>query len=132
MSSQPGHILVVDDNEALRENLAECLEAEGYQVAVAQDGPAALSLLERGPLPAVVLLDLMMPGMDGRAIAAAIRTNPRLASVRIVVSTGLSSVRGLSATADAVLMKPFGVKDLLTVLRRVEQAPPPAGDGAAD
>jgi CheY-like chemotaxis protein len=113
-------ILVVDDNAALRENLAEVLEFEGYRVILAGDGRDALARLERDPLPGVVLMDLMMPGMDGRALAAAIRTNSRFDGVRLILTTGHSSTRARAGVAtDAVLTKPFGVKELLAVLERV-------------
>lgn len=119
MSVPATQILVVDDNDALRENLAEALELEGYAVAVARDGLAALARLAEDPLPRVVLLDLMMPGMDGREILARIREDPRLGGVRVVITTGLSGVRGRVPAADGVLTKPFGVRELLAALRQV-------------
>ena len=113
-------ILVVDDNAALRENLAECLEAEGYEVAQAADGASAMATLAGDPPPAVVLLDLLMPGLTGREIVERIRGDPRLAAVRVVLTTGhpSPSVRA-GVPADAFLPKPFGVKDLLAALARV-------------
>jgi CheY-like chemotaxis protein len=119
MSPPAPQILVVDDNDALRENLAEALELEGFAVAVARDAPAALARLAEDPLPLVVLLDLMMPGMDGRELLARIRADPRLGSVRVVVTTGLSGVRSRVPAADGILTKPFGVRELLAALRRV-------------
>jgi CheY-like chemotaxis protein len=119
MSVPATQILVVDDNDALRENLAEALELEGYAVAVARDGSAALARLAEDPLPRVVLLDLMMPGMDGRELLARIREDPRLGGVRVVITTGLSGVRGRVPAADGVLTKPFGVRELLAALRQV-------------
>jgi CheY-like chemotaxis protein len=112
-------VLVVDDNDALRENLAECLQAEGYAVDSAASGAEALERLERAPQPAVVLLDLMMPGMDGAALAATIRADGRWAAIRLVITTGHSASRVRDLPVDAVLMKPFGVDDLLAVLKRV-------------
>lgn len=113
-------ILVVDDNAALLENLAECLEGEGYQVTVALDGATALAKLEEGPLPRVVLLDLMMPGMDGRQLAAAIKANPRTSAVRVVMTTGMPGTRArVGEPVDAILAKPFGVKELLATLREM-------------
>ncbi len=118
MSANGSRILVVDDNAALLENLAECLEGEGYDVAVAHDGPTALARLEEGPIPRVVLLDLMMPGMDGRQLAAAIKGDPRFRGIRVVLTTGMSQPRLRDGeTVDAVLAKPFGVKELLATLR---------------
>jgi CheY-like chemotaxis protein len=119
MSTAPAHILVVDDNDALRENLAESLEIEGYRVAIAADGPAALAELER-ELPRAILLDLSMPGMDGRELLARIRANPVFAGVRVVVTTGLSGPRARAdGLADAFLMKPFGIREVLAALRQV-------------
>jgi CheY-like chemotaxis protein len=124
MSASATQILVVDDNDALRENLAEALELEGYTVAVAPDALAALARLAKDPLPRVVLLDLMMPGMDGRELLARIRGDPRLGEVRVVITTGLSGVRSHVPSADVVLTKPFGVRELLAALQQVGVASP--------
>jgi CheY-like chemotaxis protein len=109
-------ILVVDDNEALLENIAECLEDEGYEVALARDGASALTKLQRDPLPHVVLLDLMMPGMSGRELVEQIRAIPRLSSLRVVLTTGHSLSEVHDVRADAFLAKPFGVDDLLAAI----------------
>lgn len=120
MTRKPARILVVDDNAALRENLVECLEGEGYEVVAAEHGQAALARMEDGPLPGVVLMDLMMPGLDGRGLAAAIRANPRYAGVQLVVITGHPNPKVKNGIpADAVLPKPFGVKELLATLERL-------------
>jgi CheY-like chemotaxis protein len=120
MSTSTTRILVVDDNDALRENLAEALELEGYQVAVASDGEGALARLGEDPRFAAVLLDLMMPGMDGRELLTRIRADPNLASLRVVMTTGHSGPRARAGVpADAFLTKPFGVRELLDALRRV-------------
>ncbi len=125
MVSPPFRILVVDDNEALRENLVETLELEGYTAIAAADGPGALARLAEDPPPALVLLDLVMPGMSGQELLGRIRDDPRLAHVRVIVTSGLSGARARAARADAVLMKPFGVKELLAAIRKVG-APAPA------
>jgi CheY-like chemotaxis protein len=120
MTTPAGRILVVDDNDALRENLAEALELEGFEVAVASDGDKALARLDADPAFAVVLLDLMMPGMDGRALLGRIRADPRLASLRVVMTTGYTGPRSRAGlSADAFLTKPFGVRELLAALREV-------------
>jgi CheY-like chemotaxis protein len=120
MSSEPPRILVVDDNAALRENLAECLEAEGYGVVQAADGEGAIASLAQDPPPSVVLLDLLMPGLTGREIVERIRRDPRLAAVRVVLTTGHPSPSARAGVAaDAFLPKPFGVKELLAALARV-------------
>lgn len=125
MDTSPARVLVVDDNEALRENLAEALQLEGYAVSVAHDGPAALARLADEPPPRVVLLDYKMPGgMTGADLLARIRQDPRLEGVRVVMTTGSTGIRSLTAAADAVLMKPFGVRELLAALEKVGVAGP--------
>lgn len=119
MAPPSSRILVVDDNDALRENLAEALEIEGYPVVVAADGESALERLSEDPPPGVVLLDLMMPGMSGRELLTHIRAQPRLAHVKVVITTGASGALGSTHGADAVLMKPFGVGELVDALRKV-------------
>lgn len=120
----PARILVVDDNDALRENLGEALELEGYSVATAASGAAALEQLSGDPLPRVVLLDLMMPGMDGRELLARVRQDPRLEAVRVVITTGSTGPRARVPGADGVLTKPFGVRELLAVLQKVGVSSP--------
>ncbi len=73
MAPDPPRILVVEDNLALRETLQEALELEGFRVTVAADGRRALDALVAEPHPAVVLVDLMMPGMGGRELVERIR-----------------------------------------------------------
>ncbi|HET9552160.1 MAG TPA: response regulator [Anaeromyxobacteraceae bacterium] len=114
--SAPHRILVVDDNDALRENLAECLEGEGYHVAVAGDGRGALASLAQDPLPGVILIDMMMPGMSGPELVSRIRAEPRLAGIPVVLATGMSPARG-SIPVDAILQKPFGINELLDTVR---------------
>jgi len=123
MAPSSSRILVVDDNDALRENLAEALEIEGYPVVVAADAKVALERLAEEPPPNVVLLDLMMPGMSGRELLERIREDPRLRHVRVVITTGVSGARARLASADAVLTKPFGVKELVSALRKVGAQP---------
>ncbi len=124
MDTSPAGVLVVDDNDALRENLAEALQLEGYAVAVAPDGKVALDRLANDPPPRVVLLDFKMPGMSGGDLLARIRKDPRLAEVRVVMTTGSTGMRKHAADADAILMKPFGVRELLAALKKVGVAGP--------
>jgi CheY-like chemotaxis protein len=119
MAPPSSRILVVDDNDALRENLAEALQLEGYPVVMASDGPGALLRLAEDPPPTVVLLDLMLPGMSGSDVLSRIRADARLAHVKVVITTGASHSAARATPADAVLMKPFGVAELLAALRKV-------------
>jgi len=112
------HILVVDDDAALLENMAECLSGEGFEVSVARDAATALARLELDPRPALVIIDQLMPGMTGTELMALIRGRPALAGVRLVLVSGLPPARGGGdGDADAVLEKPFGVEELIGTLR---------------
>lgn len=105
-------ILVVDDNAALRENLAEALELEGCVVDTVADGHAALAALGREPLPSVVILDMMMPGLSGPELVGRIRADTRLAQLKIILATGMPTPSD-AFPVDAVLHKPFGVAELV-------------------
>lgn len=124
MSSRLLRVLLVDDNEPLRENLAECLESEGHEVLEAGDGMQALERLDRERSPDVVVLDLLMPGLDGRELAAAVRGRPELRNTRIVLITG-ASIGELDQLpdVDAVLEKPFGLGELLAEIEKARRAP---------
>lgn len=114
----PPRILVVDDNDALRENISEALSLEGYEVEAVASGHLALEALARDPLPSVLLVDMMMPGMTGPELLAAVRASPRLAGLRVALVTGQVPARE-ALPVDAVLGKPFGVADLLEVIERL-------------
>jgi CheY-like chemotaxis protein len=115
----PKRVLVVEDNQALRENVAEALVLEGYDVVVAANGLEALRRLDEGSVD-VVMLDLVMPEMDGRELLRHIRANPRLAALPAIVATGHSDARARAGVpANAFLHKPFGVRELLAALEKV-------------
>jgi two-component system chemotaxis response regulator CheY len=88
-------ILIVDDDIDVRRSLSDFLEDEGYSVAAASNGRIALDLLRGGVRPALILLDLMMPGMDGWDFRQAQLEDPALASVPVVIVTA----SGFSAEA---------------------------------
>jgi CheY-like chemotaxis protein len=83
-----GHLLVVDDDECIRMTLAVILQRDGHDVACAAGGKEALGRMRDNP-PDLVLLDLMMPGMGGWDVIAAMREDPRLAEIPVVVLTSL-------------------------------------------
>jgi CheY-like chemotaxis protein len=114
----PHRILIVDDNEPLRENISEALELEGYEVDAVGTGQLALVALARDPLPGVVLIDMMMPGMSGKELVVALRREPRLAGLKVVLISGLAPALD-ALPVDAVLGKPFGVAELLGVVERL-------------
>lgn len=115
MSAGPT-ILIIDDDDDLREGLAELLEENGYQVEVAPDGQQGLDRLLRGARPAAVLLDIHMPHMTGIEVYAAMRGNAALAVTPVVFMTSDSS----QAPAGVPLVKkPFNVDRLLKLVGQV-------------
>ncbi len=120
--AQTPRILLVDDDTALRETLAEFLGERGYEVSCAADGRAALAVLATQPTPDAILLDLAMPVMDGWAFRAAQRRDPRWAGIpTIVVSASLGADgQAVERLAPAfALQKPFELRRLLDALARV-------------
>ncbi len=110
-------ILVVDDDAEIREILALALELEGYAVTLARDGGEAWSLLDGGVRPALVLLDLAMPVLDGASLLARIRADERLQQLPVVLVTAFASpADGALAQADGVLHKPVSLSDVLAVV----------------
>ena len=103
-------ILIVDDEIAGLHTLESILDGQGYQIVMAQNGPEALEKT-RQLLPDVVLLDVMMPGMDGFEVCRQIRNDPVLAEIPIIMITALddrkSLLNGLEAGADDYITKPY-------------------------
>jgi len=118
---RPQRVLVVDDAESIRSVVASLLELRGYLVDTAEDGRRALELLEAGASPDVVLLDVMMPGMDGIETLARIRElYPRLPVVMLsVVARTTTIVEAMRLGAADYVNKPFEDDELDMVLRRV-------------
>ena len=111
-------ILVVDDEPALRAALQRALRLEGYDVTLAEDGDAALRLVQRDA-PELVVLDVLMPALDGLAVCrrlrrAGDRTPVLMLTARDAVSDRVS---GLDAGADDYLVKPFALEELLARVR---------------
>ena len=125
-----GPILVVDDDSAIRCTVAEILNFEGYPVLTASNGAEALAVIESAR-PALVLLDMRMPVLDGWGFARAIRE--RGLRVPILVMTAAHSARQWAEEikADGYLPKPFDLLDLLTNINRLRDRDPcggPPGD----
>jgi CheY-like chemotaxis protein len=116
-------ILVIDDIDDNAFLLQTLLESEGYQVEVANSGPAALELIETEP-PNLVLLDVMMPQMNGFEVTQRIRQNPALPFIPILLITGYAEAnpsQGLEAGADGFIRKPIDVEELLSRIRTILQ-----------
>ena len=112
-------ILVVDDERAVRESLRRALELEGYDVELADDGEAALERLEGTALADAVILDVLMPGIDGLEVCRRLRARDNGVPVLMLTARAEidSRVAGLDAGADDYLPKPFALAELLARLR---------------
>ena len=114
-------ILVVDDNHDNVEILQAFLESRGYRVAAASDGKAALAKLEEVH-PALVLLDVMMPGMDGWQVCRTIKNHPDFASTKVVMVTAKGGYEdkfeGMRSGADDYVVKPVDLSELAEKVRR--------------
>jgi DNA-binding response OmpR family regulator len=108
-------VLVVDDDPNALDIVKTYLEAKGYTVATAKDGNEALAQLEKFN-PALVLLDVMMPGMDGWEVARVIKNHPMFGRTRVVMLTARSDFadkhEGLRAGADDYIVKPIQLREL--------------------
>jgi DNA-binding response OmpR family regulator len=117
-------ILVVEDEQAINDLIRTELEAEGHVVRQAHDGPTALRLVEE-QAPQLVILDWMLPGLDGLSVCRQLRQNYLMPIIMLTArSEEVDRVLGLEVGADDYLVKPFGVRELLArtraALRRVE------------
>jgi len=115
-------ILIVDDTETGREILEALLHFSTYQLAFASNGPEALEKAE-ALTPDLILLDVMMPGMDGFEVCRRLRANPRLAEIPIILVTALddrhSRLQGIEAGADDFVTKPFDHAELRARVRTI-------------
>lgn len=112
-------VLIVDDDPDVREVLAILLSDEGYRVATACNGREALSYLAHEEAPALILLDIMMPVMDGYAFRVTQLEHPALAAIPVVVlSAGEKSERVTEMRPAAFLKKPFNIEALLELVEK--------------
>ena len=121
----PTTVLIVEDDKNIQELLELYLKKEGYQTAIANDGTEGLSVF-RMLKPDLVLLDVMMPGMDGFAVCRAIRAEGDTPVILLTAKSSLDDkVSGLRAGADDYITKPFEMQEVLArieaVLRRMER-----------
>ena len=111
-------ILIVEDDRDIREFLGELLEAEGFTVVTVANGNQARTCLANEPLPSLILLDLMMPEMDGWAFCEELKNDESLTQIPIILLSGHTKVRQEAAALDAVgyLRKPFDMDRLLALI----------------
>ncbi len=117
--ARPGKVLIVEDDEYIAELLRYWFQRAGFVTRIVGDGLAACSLVE-GERPDAILLDLMLPGLDGREVCRLIRhhRDPGIAATPIIMLTALSAPEekadGLRLGADLYLTKPYSVREVLT------------------
>lgn len=114
MADKRPRVLVVDDDRGVRESLVELFEAEGYDVCSAANGLEALECMKRAR-PSMVILDLMMPVIDGWELYERMKSDPALCSIPVCV---LSAARAKLPDAEYVLQKPITPTRLLEVIRK--------------
>jgi DNA-binding response OmpR family regulator len=114
-------ILVVDDNRDNVEIMRAFLDSRGYHVICALDGKSALAKLEEAQ-PALVLLDVMMPGMDGWQVCRTIKNHPEHGKIKVVMVTAKGGfedkVEGMRSGADDYIVKPLDLKELAEKVER--------------
>lgn len=110
-------ILVVDDDFDIRETLAEILQERGYAVVTAAHGQQALDILRRPLRPCLILLDLMMPVMDGYEFLDELAKDPALASLSVVIITAGASL-ATTPVDRPVMPKPFNIQQLMASVAR--------------
>ena len=115
-------VLVVDDEPNIVMSLRFLMEREGFEVEVAPTGEAALRALDRGPVD-LVLLDVMMPALDGFEVCQRIRSNPAWSDTRIIMLTAkgreVERDKGLALGADEYVTKPFSTRDLVARIKEM-------------
>lgn len=114
-------ILLVEDDQDIRETLIELLESEGYEVVPAENGQIGLDKLSSAPtLPNLILLDLMMPVKDGFQFCAEKEANPKFANLPVVVMSADGHIRQnqLRVNARAYLKKPVDIYEILNIVEK--------------
>ena len=123
--SLPAPILVVEDEEGIREILGLVLEARGYRVQGVGNGRDALEFLAANAPPSLILLDLMLPVMDGEELLAILRTSGAYRDIPVVIVSGHHAAKEKAAAlrANGCLTKPIEVSDLLRAVERYAHQP---------
>jgi DNA-binding response OmpR family regulator len=122
-------VLVVEDEETLLNNLADKLRTDGFTVSTAQDGETGLDKVH-SEHPDLIVLDIMLPGLDGLSICRMVRHNPATSHIPIIMLTArgteVDKIVGLESGADDYIVKPFGLGEFLARVRAVlRRAPGP-------
>ncbi len=122
--SAAGRVLLIEDEPALRAVFVEALRLSGYEVDEADGGHEALRRIDAGTPPTIVITDLAMPGVGGWAvIEAARRRNPAVGAIVITGWEERADVERARREGVCLLLKPFGLRELLDAVRRLRPAP---------
>src|SRR5262245_13775095 len=115
-------ILIIDDDQDIRDIMTIVLRAEGHEVVTAVDGVEGLEQLRLGSRPSLIFVDMMMPRLDGRAFLEAMRSDPKIADVPVVILTGHPAARNEAKELGTAgyLVKPVELDELLGTIRRAE------------
>jgi two-component system chemotaxis response regulator CheY len=114
-SIHPRRVLVVDDDRDIRESMVDALIDEGYSVQEAETGDQAIALIESSP-PDLVLLDLMMPGVNGWQVLDVLERSPRLSLVPVFIVTAVNNVSGVRQ-GYPIFTKPFKLDRMIRTIR---------------
>lgn len=118
-------VLIIDDDDDVRDSLQALLRSEGFEADSAKSGPDALTLLSQAsPLPGAILLDMLMPSMSGDQFRLLLQRHPEWSRIPIIVSTAGSVPAQVMAGVFAVLRKPFDFEHLLELLTRACDSAP--------
>jgi DNA-binding response OmpR family regulator len=112
-------VLVVEDDTTLRELLEQALHREGFAPITAPNGAEALLLLRAGVPARVILLDLLMPVMDGWAFRREQRNDPKLAHIPVIVTSGVDQWHAPELLAEAVFFKPLDLDQVIARVRAI-------------
>ncbi len=123
-SRTKGTILIIEDDAEARDALSDFLSLSDYRVIAAANGREGMAALKSGPRPNVIILDMLMPGINGFRFRRLQKREPEFASIPVIVTTAIGRAAGIAA--DLILQKPF---DLQILLREVERFC--IGNGAA-
>ena len=118
----PKEILIVDDEPSIVVPIQFLMEQQGYSVIVAENGHDALDMIYQYT-PDLILLDIMLPGIDGYEVCEIVRLNPKLRGIKIIFLTAkgreVEIAKGLALGADAYITKPFSNADLVAKVKTV-------------
>jgi CheY-like chemotaxis protein len=113
-------ILIIEDEDFIRNNIRDLLSLEGYEVVMASNGLDGMHYVERQP-PDLILCDILMPELDGYEVFTRLRNQPETAAIPFVFLTAIadkeSMEQGMEMGADGYIRKPFSIEELLTVVR---------------